>query len=201
MSLVAPSQSIPVQYEARRLVITADLTSAQWESVGYAIQHMHDHSPWFLGDWWLYGERKWGEAAAQAAPTGYKAKTLQNAAFVCDRIPYERRRDTLSFGHHASVAALEPSVADALLDEAENEGYTVSQLRAEVRALKVSKATTNLERLANLMLVFKHDDLELYAKSFGDVAKLKVTPEVVGVLVLSTPTAEFAKAIEAAWVA
>jgi hypothetical protein len=47
---------------------------------------------WWLGDWWSYGERAYGEAAAQAAPTGYSSETCRGAAWVAEQIESVRRR-------------------------------------------------------------------------------------------------------------
>jgi hypothetical protein len=47
---------------------------------------------------------------------GPKYQTCFNASNVCKRFEINRRRLTLSFAHHAEVAALPPAEADALLD-------------------------------------------------------------------------------------
>jgi hypothetical protein len=43
-----------------------------------------------------------------------------------------RRRETLTFTHHREAASLPAVEADALLDEAEAEGWSTRQLRTEV---------------------------------------------------------------------
>jgi hypothetical protein len=61
-----------------------------------------------------YGERK---AIVEAEDwEGPDFQTCANAASVCRSFETSRRRELLSFRHHAEVAALPPDEADALLD-------------------------------------------------------------------------------------
>jgi hypothetical protein len=94
----------------------------------------------WLGDWWLWGERRYGESAAQAAPTGYAVGTLQEAARVADRIESPRRLGSLSWSHHQAVAALDVPEQDALLHRAAAEHLSVRDLRHEVQRAKVEHA-------------------------------------------------------------
>jgi hypothetical protein len=62
-----------------------------------------------------------------------------NAGWVASRIEASRRLEALPFAHHAEVAALEPADQDQLLDLAEHNAWTSSQLRAAAQvAVKVS---------------------------------------------------------------
>jgi hypothetical protein len=47
---------------------------------------------------------------------GPKYQTCRNAASIANAFELSRRRDNLTFKHHAEVAALSPDEADALLD-------------------------------------------------------------------------------------
>jgi len=50
---------------------------------------------------------KWGGKYEEAVrETGYDEGTLRNSASVCRRVEMSRRRDKLSFAHHAEVAKL-----------------------------------------------------------------------------------------------
>src|SRR5690606_10905108 len=86
--------------------------------------------------WWLYGERRYGEACSQAAEVGYATQTLYNAASIASRIEISRRRENLSFSHHAEVAYLERDEQETLLDKAEENGWTRNDLRQAVRLFK-----------------------------------------------------------------
>lgn len=53
---------------------------------------------------------------------------------MAGRFELSRRRDTLSFGHHAEVAALPAPEQDFWLRTAEQSGWSTRRLRHEVRA-------------------------------------------------------------------
>lgn len=118
---------------ATGLELPEGLTFEDWSGVGQVLRHMERSVMWWLGDWWRYGERAYGEAASQAAPTGYSLKTVQTAAWVADQIESSRRLEDLSWSHHQAVAALAPPDADALLEKAEADGWSTRDLRQEVK--------------------------------------------------------------------
>lgn len=64
------------------------------------------------------------------APLDYQ--TLRNYAWVARGFASSRRRDTLSFGHHAEVAALPEPEQDYWLRQAEEHHWPVKQLRHQV---------------------------------------------------------------------
>lgn len=109
----------------------------EWEAVGGVLCAIEGSVMWWLGDWWRYGERAYGEAASAAAPTGYSAETCRKAAWVADKFPESvLRRTDLSFKHHQTVAALDPPERDALLGEAVAERWSVAQLTDAVKHRK-----------------------------------------------------------------
>jgi hypothetical protein len=61
-------------------------------------------------------------------------RRLRNYAWVARQVPLSRRRDSLSFGYHAEVAALAQAEQDFWLRKAEELSWPVRQLRQEVRA-------------------------------------------------------------------
>jgi hypothetical protein len=134
MTLVAMSDVDYTSPVAMRF--NAPLTFDRWTQIGETLFHMLDGVQWWLGDWWSYGERHYGEHAPQALPLGYALHTVQNAAWVASRIDPARRVAGLKFSHHCEVAALEPAVQDAVLAKAASEQMTVREIREEVRALK-----------------------------------------------------------------
>ena len=116
---------------------------AKLEEVGRVGRHLMFH----LGDLILYGEARWGERAYQYADkAGYSPKTLQNAAYVAQAIPPARRREILSFGHHAAVAGLPESQQERLLTDAAtaleaHQPITVNDLRELAHAETHTEAT------------------------------------------------------------
>jgi hypothetical protein len=127
------SQASPVHLD-----LADDTPRDEWEAIGRFLVTIQQSSTWLLGDWWRHGERVYGEAAAQALDTGYALSTIQNAAWVCDRIEPSRRREDLEFSFHAEVAALPPSEQDTWLNRAAESGWSKSRLRENIRAVRVS---------------------------------------------------------------
>lgn len=126
--------ALPGQVSAVALVLPADLSLDLWADIGAQLGHVTRAVRWWLGDWWHYGDHHYGERAAQALDgETFAYQTFANAAWVCGKIEPSRRRETLSFAHHAEVAALEPDEQDELLADAEAENWTRPQLRAAVR--------------------------------------------------------------------
>jgi hypothetical protein len=119
------------------LDLADDTPYGEWQAIGAFLTLVNQSSRWLLGDWWLHGERTYGESAAQAIDTGLALGTLQNAAWTCSRIDPSRRRESLSFEHHAEVAALPPDEQDTWLDRAAEAGWSKSRLRENIRAVRV----------------------------------------------------------------
>lgn len=102
---------------------------------------------WWIGDWWAFGEHAYGDRAKVAAegvfPLTFGA--LANIASVARAFPEtSRQHEVLSFTHHQEIAPLarqSSEAAEMLLDRAERENLTVSQVRAAVRVLQGKTAT------------------------------------------------------------
>ncbi|PZS35300.1 MAG: hypothetical protein DLM61_02280 [Pseudonocardiales bacterium] len=108
-----------------------------WRELGCRVALVVSCSAWWLGDWLVYGEQAYGDRYEQViADTELGYQTLRNYAWVARKLPMSRRRDTLSFGHHAEVAALPNDEQDAWLARAEQSSWSCSKLR---RALRVAK--------------------------------------------------------------
>jgi DNA modification methylase len=106
-----------------------------WQRAGARLDRLHGSLMWWLGDWVRYGEARFGEQhRAVLEATGYKYQTIANAKWVASRIDCSRRRETLSFGHHAEVAALDPAAQSSWLTAAEREGWSLRTLRHRLAA-------------------------------------------------------------------
>jgi hypothetical protein len=107
----------------------------KWLAIGQQLSRIHSSSAWCLGDWLVYGEAAYaGRYRDAIEQTSLDYQTLRNYAWVTRRFPFPRRRDTLSFGHHAEVAALPEPEQEFWLRKAEEFSWSVKQLRREVRA-------------------------------------------------------------------
>jgi hypothetical protein len=106
-----------------------------WLGVGAQLAAVAGSSAWCLGDWLIYGQAAYGGRYRDAIErTGLDYQTLRNYAWVAGRFELSRRRDTLSFGHHAEVAALPGPEQDFWLRKAEEFRWSTMRLRQQVRA-------------------------------------------------------------------
>jgi hypothetical protein len=124
---------------ARRnsLALPATLPFQTWQRIGMQIRVLSDSSAWWLGDWLLYGQKRYPDRYKQAVgETSLDYQTLRNYAWVARSLPVSRRRDKLSFQHHAEVAALPDAEQDLWLDRAEIFGWSKSELRRRLRACR-----------------------------------------------------------------
>ena len=113
---------------------TTELDLATWIEQGQRIGLMGRSAGWWIGDWLRYGNSKYGEKYARAVKiTGYDAQTLMNMVYVASRYEFSRRRDKLSWSHHAEAAALDAAVRERFLERAEAERLSVRDLRELIR--------------------------------------------------------------------
>jgi hypothetical protein len=113
------------------------LGHAEWLGVGRGLGAIGRRNQWWIGDWVRYGTSRWGERYASAARiTGYDVASLRNMAWVSSRFDLSLRNDKLTWSHHVLLAPLETDERRRWLDRACAEGFSVSQLRLELRAVR-----------------------------------------------------------------
>ena len=123
------------------LVFPRQLPFEAWLGVGAQLSAVATSSAWCLGDWLIYGRAAYGSRYREAiGRTGLDYQTLRNYAWVAGRFELSRRRDTLSFGHHAELAALPGAEQDFWLRKAEEFGWSTMRLRHEVRSSLAERA-------------------------------------------------------------
>jgi hypothetical protein len=110
-------------------------------AIGDELLSVSDASAWWLGDWLVYGERRFAERYRMAiSSTNLSYKTLRNYAWVARRFPVARRRGALGLAHHAEVAALPEDDQDHWLDRAVSQSWSVAELRRHLRAARTRAA-------------------------------------------------------------
>jgi hypothetical protein len=128
----------------------------RWQALGGRLGAYANSSKWWLGDWLDFGREMYGSRyKLGVALTGLEYKTLRNYAWVARRFKLSRRRDTLSFQHHAEVAALSPEQQDLWLDRAENEGWSRSELRRRLRA-ELSRPSRSPQVMLSVPVAAEH---------------------------------------------
>ncbi|MFF0146662.1 hypothetical protein ATK36_0836 [Amycolatopsis sulphurea] len=124
------------------LLFSANLTYGSWERAGLKLSRVVSSSAWCLGDWLACGQDKYPDRyvrAVEAADLDYQ--TLRNYAWVARRFPIGRRREVLSFQHHAEVAALAVQDQDEWLTSAEAGQWSRNELRRRLRGRRQRRQT------------------------------------------------------------
>ncbi|MFI1004729.1 LmbU family transcriptional regulator [Streptomyces galbus] len=127
------------------------LSERSWERIGSGLRELTNSSAWWLGDWLVYGETTYGARRYREAVerTGLDYQTLRNYAWVARRFEHHRRRDSLSFAHHAEVTSLPPAEQDHWLREADRLKWSRNELRRALRAGAAPAAGGDTHRRAS----------------------------------------------------
>lgn len=117
------------------LQLPRQLAFDKWLGIGQQLSSLRSSSTWCLGDWLTYGETAYsGRYRDAIEQTSLNYQTLRNYAWIAKRFSFERRHETLSFGHHAEVASLSEPEQDFWLRKAEQQTWPRNRLRQEVHA-------------------------------------------------------------------
>ncbi|WP_225954748.1 LmbU family transcriptional regulator [Kibdelosporangium phytohabitans] len=117
------------------LALPARMPLDEWRRIGRQIFTISDSSAWWLGDWLIYGQSEYPDRYKRAIDeTGLDYQTLRNYAWVARKFRQERRRESLSFQHHAELASLPESEQDDWMDRAEKHSWSRNELRNRVKA-------------------------------------------------------------------
>jgi len=168
VSIGAPSTPSEVSYIAIPTIgldLPRHLPFVKWLELGHRLSALSTSSAWCLGDWLIYGTTAYeGRYRDAIAKTSLEYQTLRNYAWVTRRFPLSRRRDTLSFGHHAEVAALPEPEQEFWLRKSDKHRWSRNRLRHEVRAslrqCSVTNSCHNTKHLV-LRLTFTAERLQL----------------------------------------
>ena len=113
---------------------------AEWSKLGDNVTRADMGGPWWLGDWYRWGQEHFTEEQLAAAidPLRVTASTLSNKAWVATKIPREERRvTTVDWSLHRLAAELPtiPQIREAL-HIAEVDGLTYREMDKLVRKMK-----------------------------------------------------------------
>lgn len=151
LTTIEPETDLPAS-SSLSLSLPADLPFERWQDIGRELAAREKVLNWWIGDWWVYGEHRYGERA-EACAQGlfpHSFETLRNIGSVARAFPAtSRQHDVLSFTHHQEIAPIareNPAAADALLDLAARDGLTVAELREAARVFR--KPAERVERPA-----------------------------------------------------
>jgi hypothetical protein len=134
------------------------LTIDEARDVARSLGAMARGHQWWIGDLLVYGEEQFGEEFAQIeAELELEPRTAGNYRWVADKVAATRRRDDLSWSHHAEVARLKPAAQKTLLKWAADEKATVRDLRIRVAIEFPQAAGEPREPLPGLEPAEEHD--------------------------------------------
>ncbi|GAB3741072.1 hypothetical protein GCM10027598_71430 [Amycolatopsis oliviviridis] len=126
------------------LLLPKRISFDNWMGLGSYLSGIYSSSAWCLGDWLLYGEASFNGRYKDAITlTSLDYQTLRNHAWVARSFPLSRRRDTLSFTHHAEVAGLAEPEQDFWLRKAEENAWSAKRLRREVKTSMLERTHDN----------------------------------------------------------
>jgi len=123
-----------VDASRRGLRLDPRLPFDAWKALGARIKVRSDPSSWWLGDWLVFGRHQYGHRAEEALEaTGLDGQTLDTFAAVAVRFEPGRRRENLSFQHHADVCAMPDAAQDHWLGLAARNDWPKAELRIRIR--------------------------------------------------------------------
>lgn len=147
------------EFKRTGLLISPEMNFEDWMGLGGKLRTMHGAIHFWIGDWLIFGERKYGEMYSQAiSETEYNYKTLANDKWVASRIGFSRRRENLSFDHHATVAEFEPEDQELLLNQAEEKKLTSSKFRKFVYQYRLQLDLPELDKSQIDQAQIAHED-------------------------------------------
>jgi len=130
------------KFEKTGLIISEDTTIQEWQELGQSLKKIEGAVQFWIGDWARFGEKKGFYTDSKVYDqleeiTGLERHTLQNYKGVAE-LTSSRRREDLSFSHHAEVAKLNPDKQEFFLNKAVEEKLSVRDLRREIHKEKYS---------------------------------------------------------------
>jgi hypothetical protein len=135
--LIPLERSEYVEFHPNQLLFRSDTPREVWEATFRTLKLASKSVQWWIGDAFAFGEKAYGEEVWQYLEAS--EKTLANWTSVSRRVEPSRRREALSFSHHAEVTKLEPEDQSRVLEAAEVSGWSVSRTREEASRVEQAR--------------------------------------------------------------
>lgn len=125
-----------------------ELSCDEWLRHGRRLGVAGRNAAWWIGDWVRYGATRYGRKYELATRvTRYEHQTLLNMVYVATRFEISRRRENLSWSHHAELAPLDVDEQERWLDRATEERLSIRCLRNELAAARqAADALSEIQR-------------------------------------------------------
>ena len=121
------------------LSIADGLSFAEWASLGQRLLRFSDAAAWWIGDWLVYGEWRYGEkyrTIVDRLQLSYDR--VRDYAYVAGNVSPGVRREDVSFTHHRLIAKLPPKEQERWLARAAERRWTKREL-ADALAARLGK--------------------------------------------------------------
>jgi hypothetical protein len=149
-----------VVVSATGLTLPDGLSITEWAKIGADLGRARTVLAWAVGDWWRFGEHRYGQRRAIVESEdwdGPSSQTCEDYAWVAGKFETSRRREVLSFGHHRDVASLPRVEADKLLDWAatiseKGRPRSIRDLREEIHRRGMKTASEALAEKLNFRM-------------------------------------------------
>jgi N6-adenosine-specific RNA methylase IME4 len=125
----------------------ANMSFEEWCAAGEQLGQMDRAVQWWIGDWWNFGEHRYGERAAIVRSLGWTGPSFQtcmDCGWVANKFKTSSRNEVLTFKHYRAVASLDLSQAKTLLRAAEVNRWSAQRLRTMVKQRRRADRETAL---------------------------------------------------------
>ncbi len=138
--------------------IVRESTPDEWRVYGEILKRVDEAKQWAIGDWLCDGKKHYGDKVYKNAADilDYTPKSLREFKSLSERFELSRRLDSVMWGHHYEVASLklveekldgklalsndpDSEKMQELLGKAEKKGWSVRELRGQVKQYKLSQ--------------------------------------------------------------
>jgi hypothetical protein len=161
---------VPLVQAAVESEVTVPISEEVWEEQGREFARRSDSTAWAIGDWLVSGEQIDGEPndprryERAVELSGLKYGTLRNRACVARAFPVSRRRDTLTFAHHAVVSRRKD--AAHWLSKAARHNWSEKDFRRELS--EANGRPQPKVRPKRIVLSLERETFDTWADAAGD---------------------------------
>ncbi len=128
-----PSGAIAFQTPTS-LTSSDNVPASDWNKLWRMLRARHESLQWWVGDWWAYGEHRYGDRARKAAQgiIGLEYQTLMDYGCVCRSIKPSIRIEGVKFSLHRVVAPLQELEQKKWLARALQSKWSLSELKRQI---------------------------------------------------------------------
>lgn len=130
------------------LDIPQNVSSQEWQELGYRLKNVETSLSWVIGDWAFYANSAWGFPYETIAEHfGYEVSTLMSYASIANKVPTLIRNQGLSFSHHRLVTKLPQEQQKMWLDAALENHWSLAQMYRAMHPKRTISASVSLNKI------------------------------------------------------